>query len=157
MVDAQNVQLPPLHIKLGLMKQFVKALQTVGNCFKYLCSEVPNISEANLKQWIFVGPDIRHLISDEIFVTTMVIVERKAEIALKDVISKFWANYRDQNYRNVLNHMLDKFKELGCNVSLKVNFLDFHLDFFPANFGAVSEEQPERFHQDIKEMGRRYQ
>jgi hypothetical protein len=31
------------------------------------------------------------------------------------------------------------------------------LDFFPENLGAVSEEQGERFHQDIKEMKRRYQ
>jgi hypothetical protein len=53
--------------------------------------------------------------------------------------------------------MLDKFKELGCNMSLKVHFLDSHLDYFPANIGAISEEQGERFHQDIKEMERRYQ
>jgi hypothetical protein len=32
------------------------------------------------------------------------------------------------------------------------------LDFFsPENLGAVSEEQGERFYQDIKEMERRYQ
>jgi hypothetical protein len=48
--------------------------------------------------------------------------------------------------------MLGKFIELGCNMSLKVHFLDSHLDYFPTNFGAVSEEQGERFHQDIKEM-----
>jgi hypothetical protein len=53
--------------------------------------------------------------------------------------------------------MLDKFKELGCNMSFKVHFLDSHLDNFPANLGAVSEEQAERFHQDIKEMERRCQ
>jgi hypothetical protein len=53
--------------------------------------------------------------------------------------------------------MLDKFKELGCNMSLKVHFLDSHLDNFPANLGAVCEEQGERFHQDIKEMKIRYQ
>jgi hypothetical protein len=29
------------------------------------------------------------------------------------------------------------------------------LDYFPANLGAVSEEQGERFHQDMKEMERR--
>ncbi|GBL81342.1 hypothetical protein AVEN_143651-1 [Araneus ventricosus] len=42
-------------------------------------------------------------------------------------------------------------------MSLKVHFLDSHLDCFPENLGAVSEEQGERFHQDIKEMERRYQ
>jgi hypothetical protein len=42
-------------------------------------------------------------------------------------------------------------------MSLKVNLLNSHLDYFPANIGAVSEEHGERFHQDIKEMERRYQ
>jgi hypothetical protein len=31
------------------------------------------------------------------------------------------------------------------------------LDIFSENLGAVGEEQGERFHQDIKEMERRYQ
>ncbi|GBM78589.1 hypothetical protein AVEN_105179-1 [Araneus ventricosus] len=42
-------------------------------------------------------------------------------------------------------------------MSLKVHFLVLHLDYFPENLGAVSEEQGERFQQDIKEMERRYQ
>jgi hypothetical protein len=37
-------------------------------------------------------------------------------------------------------------------MSLKVHFLNAHLDYFPENLGAVSEEQGERFHQDIKEI-----
>lgn len=53
--------------------------------------------------------------------------------------------------------MLQNFQRLGCNMSLKVHFLFSHLNYFPENLGAVSEEQGERFHQDIKEMERRYQ
>jgi hypothetical protein len=37
------------------------------------------------------------------------------------------------------------------------SFLDSHLDNFPANLGAVSEGQGKSFHQDVKEMERRYQ
>ncbi|GBN89307.1 hypothetical protein AVEN_99336-1 [Araneus ventricosus] len=48
-------------------------------------------------------------------------------------------------------------KILGCGMSLEVHFLDSHMDCFPENLGAVSEEQGERFHQDIKEIERRYQ
>jgi hypothetical protein len=40
---------------------------------------------------------------------------------------------------------------------LKNSFFEFGLGFFPENLDAVSEEQGERFHQDIKEMERRYQ
>ncbi|GFU94323.1 uncharacterized protein TNCV_162531 [Trichonephila clavipes] len=42
-------------------------------------------------------------------------------------------------------------------MSVKVHFLHSYLDHFPENLGAVSEEQGERFHQNIKEMERRYQ
>ena len=36
LVDRSNVILPPLHIKLGLMKQFVKALNKENACFKHI-------------------------------------------------------------------------------------------------------------------------
>ena len=38
---------------------------------------------------------------------------------------------------------------MGCNMSLKIHFLRSHLDFFPPNLSAVSDERGERFHQDI--------
>jgi hypothetical protein len=41
-------------------------------------------------------------------------------------------------------------------MSLEINILISHLDFSESH-GAVSEKQRERFHQDIKEMERRYQ
>ncbi|GBN55523.1 hypothetical protein AVEN_40999-1 [Araneus ventricosus] len=40
---------------------------------------------------------------------------------------------------------------------LKVHFLDSHLDYLSENLDTVSGEQGEIFHQDIKEMERRYQ
>lgn len=42
-------------------------------------------------------------------------------------------------------------------MSLKIHFLDSHLDFFPENLGALSDEHGERFHQQIKSMEHRYQ
>jgi len=45
---------------------------------------------------------------------------------------------------------------MGCKMSLKIRFLHSHLDFFPDNFGAVSDEQGERFHQDILKIEQRY-
>ena len=37
------------------------------------------------------------------------------------------------------------------------NYLFSHIDRFPENLGTMSDEQRERFHQDIKEMEIRYQ
>ena len=42
-------------------------------------------------------------------------------------------------------------------MSVKLHFLHFHLEYFPDNLGYYSEEQGERFHQDLKVMERRYQ
>jgi hypothetical protein len=38
---------------------------------------------------------------------------------------------------------------------LKMHFLHSHLDSFPVNCGAVSDEHGERFHQDISAMENR--
>ena len=37
--------------------------------------------------------------------------------------------------------MLEVYKELGCNISLKIHFLFSHLDYFSENLGFLSEEQ----------------
>ncbi|UYV67629.1 hypothetical protein LAZ67_5001403 [Cordylochernes scorpioides] len=42
-------------------------------------------------------------------------------------------------------------------MSIKVHYLHSHLDKFPDNLGVYSDEQGERFHQDMKVMEERYQ
>lgn len=49
----------------------------------------------------------------------------------------------------IIQNMLNSYKNLGCNMSLKIHFLNSHLDYFPQNIGSVSDKQGERFHQDI--------
>ncbi|GFX31140.1 uncharacterized protein TNCV_2026431 [Trichonephila clavipes] len=77
--------------------------------------------------------------------------------SFKLVVKGFLGNKKDPNYKSLVAELLQNYKILGCNISVKVHFLHSHLDYFPENLGAVSEEQGERFHQDIKEMERRYQ
>ncbi|KAI6659820.1 hypothetical protein LOD99_10618 [Oopsacas minuta] len=51
-----KIILPPLHIKLGFMKQFVKALNEDDSCFHYLFSSFPELSIEKFKAGIFDGP-----------------------------------------------------------------------------------------------------
>ena len=44
LVDRSSIIFPPLHIKLGLMKQFVKALNKDGDYFKYICGTFTGLS-----------------------------------------------------------------------------------------------------------------
>ena len=157
LVEPTNILLPPLHIKLGLMKQFVKALNKDGDCFAYLGMKFPGMSDAKLKEGIFDGPQIRTLFADQYFVTRMNDTEKKAWISFKAVAQNFLGNQKSDQYQILVNELLENYQELGCLMNLKLHFLHSHLDYFPANLGDYSEEQGERFHQDIQEMERRYQ
>ena len=57
----------PLHIKLGLMKQFVKALDHDSAAFRYLLSYFPKLSEAKIKGGVFNGPQIRKIMQSTDF------------------------------------------------------------------------------------------
>ena len=68
MVSSANVFLPPLHIKLGLIKSFVKAMDQEGDGFKFLKDFFEaHKSDAKLKAGIFVGPEITKLMLSEEF------------------------------------------------------------------------------------------
>jgi len=36
--------------------------------------------------------------------------------------------------------LVQSYKAMGSSMSIKVHFLDFHLDFFPENLRAMSDE-----------------
>ncbi|GBL78258.1 hypothetical protein AVEN_42808-1 [Araneus ventricosus] len=127
------------------MKQFVKALPKEGECFKYLCDQFQGLSEAKLNEDVFVGPDNRKIMTDENFETKMETNERKVWESFKLVFTSFLGHKKDPNYKYIVEEMIKNFKVLGCSMSLNVNFLDSHLDYFPENLGAVSENKVKDF------------
>ena len=50
LIDIEKVILLPLHINLGLMKQFVRALNKDGDCFKNISRVFPELSSKIQKQ-----------------------------------------------------------------------------------------------------------
>ncbi|UYV72058.1 hypothetical protein LAZ67_9001700 [Cordylochernes scorpioides] len=157
LIDSENIYSPPLHIKLGLMKNFVKAMDRNASGFAYLKQKFSSISEAKIKEGIFVGPQIRELQQDGNFQNSLNEVEAAAWNSFRKVCKIFLGSVKVENYRDIVNDLLLSYKALGCNMSLKIHFLHSHLDFFPDNLGAVSDEHGERFHQDISSMEKRYQ
>ncbi|GBM21946.1 hypothetical protein AVEN_187944-1 [Araneus ventricosus] len=87
------------------MKHFVKALPKVGESFKYLCDQLPCLSEAKLKEGVFVGSDIRKMMKDENFENKMETNERKTWESFKLVITSFLGNKKDPNYKSVVEEM----------------------------------------------------
>ena len=56
LVNWDCIILPLLHIKLGGMKQFVKACDKDGDCFNYIAKTFPGISMEKLKAAILMDP-----------------------------------------------------------------------------------------------------
>jgi hypothetical protein len=105
-----------------------------------------SLPHAKIREGISDGPQIRKLMMDDNFTDTVTEIEEAAWNAFKEVVKKFLGNIKDPLCKEIVRNMLDKFKLLCCNMSLKLYFLASHLDYFPPNLGAVSEEQGERFH-----------
>ncbi|UYV64531.1 hypothetical protein LAZ67_3001114 [Cordylochernes scorpioides] len=122
------------------MKNFVKAMDRNASGFAYLKQKISSISEAKIKEGIFVGPQIRELQQDGNFQNSLNEVEAAAWNSVRNVCKNFLGSVKVENYRDIVNDLLLSYKALGCNVSLKIHFLHSHLDFFPDNLGAVSDE-----------------
>jgi len=56
LVEPSKILLPSMHLKLGLMKNLVKAMNQEEAAFTYLREKFPRLSEAKLKEGIFIGP-----------------------------------------------------------------------------------------------------
>ena len=108
-----------------------------------------------LKAEIFNGPQIRQLMKDSSFLASMTSKETRARKALTEVIESFLGNKKAENYKDRLEELLSSSEEMGGNMSIKLHYLESHAGKFPQNLGSISEEQGERFHQDIKTMEER--
>lgn len=157
LIEPTKVLMPPLHIKLGLVKQFVKALDKESAAFKYLEDLFPRLSEAKVKAGIFVGPQIKKIIECDEFTKKLTRTEKAAWKSFVAVVQGFLGNYKAENYKQLVKTLIKNYAKMGCRMSLKVHILDAHLDKFKENMGDYSEEQGERFHQDIMDFERRYQ
>jgi hypothetical protein len=158
LVNPEKVFLPPLHIKLGLMKNFVKAMRDDSEGYLYLKQKFAGIlSDEKLKAGIFIGPQIRDLLCDPVFTSKLSQLELVAWEAFRNVVNNFLGNHKADNYVELVQDMKEAYRKMGCRMSLKMHFLHSHLSFFPDNLGAVSDEHGERFHQEIRSMEERYQ
>ncbi|KAL7837429.1 hypothetical protein SRHO_G00271400 [Serrasalmus rhombeus] len=157
LVDSHKVLMPPLHIKLGLINQFVRALDKESRAFNYLQDLFPKLSEAKIKAGVLVGPQIKKIIECSEFPKKLNRKERAAWNSFVAVVRGFLGNHKDENYVQLVQTLIKNYAAMGCRMSLKIHILDAHLDKFKQNMGAYSEEQGERFHQDIMNFECRYQ
>lgn len=157
LVPRSKILLPPLHIKLGLVKQFIKALDSNSDAYLHIRSMFPKLSDAKVRAGIFVGPQIRRMFASKELEDKMTDLEKNAWNAFRQVVCGFLGNNRSENYTGLVENLMKHYELLGCRMSIKMHYLHSHLSFFKQNLGDVSEEHGERFHQDILTMEKRYQ
>ena len=104
LVDRDRILFPPLHIKLGLIKQFTKALDKDGDCFTYLCQAFPRLTMEKLKAGIFDGPQIRLLIRDPEFENSMNEVELEVWKAFVLAVKNFLGIIKARNFAELVKH-----------------------------------------------------
>lgn len=90
LLASQKLLMPPLHIKFGLMKQFVTA-------FKYLKDFFPKLSEAKLKASVFVRPQIRKILERKEFPKKLT---RKEKAAWYSVVAMAWGFLGNHKAKN---------------------------------------------------------
>ena len=109
MVPRDRIIFPFLHIKLGLMKQWTKALDREGGCFNFMVGAFPELSYEKIKAGVFTGPQIRKLVNDPNFTATMTEVERKSWEAFVDVQRNLLGSHKSPDFVQKVEALISNF------------------------------------------------
>lgn len=93
------------------MKKFVKALKENEDAMSYLKTAFPRLSEAKIKEGIFVGPQIRKLLNDKEFLECLSENEAAAWSAFQDVVTCFLGNSKSRQYDQLIK--LEKYEKIS--------------------------------------------
>lgn len=178
LVEKDKILMPPLHVKLGVVQSFVKTVGKRDEVMDVLMKLYPgltkNVQQKNkqqedktkekkkkeprdkLKQGVLNGPDIRKLVKSVKFDAVLNGEEKNAWNAIKRLIQGFFGKHRSTTFRDDINEMLRAFDLIGVNMSLKIHYLHYHLNYFAAQLSTESEEHGERYHQTALPFESRY-
>ena len=130
LVEPNKILLPPLHIKFGVMKNFVKAMEMEDSGFVFFPEKFSWISMEKLKAGIFDGPQIRELMKDPMFDESLSKAELSAWQSLEPVVTNFLGSHWSVEYEKEIEEILKSFHQLRTQMSVKLHFLQSHLDYF---------------------------
>ena len=100
-------------------------MDKTGRGFEYVRNKFPNVSDANIKEDIFIVPQIRELIQEKQFDEDLNETKRNTWLSFKRIFKDFLGNHKTTNYQDVVQDLLTSYKAMGCNMSLKT------VRFFP--------------------------
>ena len=96
------------------------------------------MSDAKVKEGIFIGPQIRELMQDKQFDNDPNETEIKAWLSFKRICKDLLGNHKAANYQDVVQDLLTSYKAMGCNMSPKTQLFGVSLGFFSQKISAKS-------------------
>jgi hypothetical protein len=109
-----------------------------------LTDKLPKLSDATLKEDIFIGHQIRGIIDDDLFVNLLKQTEQSAWLRFKAVCLNFIGNVKAENYKKLVEDLLNAYRTMGCSKSLQVHFFTFPLGV-PSETGRSERRTWEKF------------
>jgi hypothetical protein len=88
------------------MKNFVKGMGRTGRGFQCVRNNFSNVSDAKIKEGIFIGPQIRELMQDKQFDEDLNETQRNAWLSFKSICKDFLGNHKAANCQDVLQDLL---------------------------------------------------
>ena len=92
--------------------------------------EKSKVIDSKIKKGVFSGPQIRELFNNLNFEASLNFAEKAAWNSFKSINENFLGNKRSPNYEEIVGTFLDKYRAIGCDMSLKIQFLHSHLKSF---------------------------
>jgi len=97
--------------------------------FGYLRQKFPTTSEAKMKGGIFADPHSTQPFEHQDFSTELNSAERRAWKVFENVCRIFLGNEKTGHNSENMQKLISSYSAVGCNVSLKLHVLHYHLDF----------------------------
>ena len=120
--------------------------------FSYIRQKFSKISQAKIKEGIFTGPQTTQLFEDQDFSAKLNSTGRRDWETFVNICRNFPGNVKVENYSKIVQELISPYSAMGCNMSLKLHFLQSYFDFLPEIMWAVSDEHGEKFYQDISQI-----
>lgn len=108
--------------KMGLIKNFIEAMNTVGKSWSYSKNKFLRISNVKTKHGTFSVPQTMQLMKDAIFSNDLGKSEIPACRSFKTVITNFFRNEECQNHKEVVDELVHNQKnKIECRYRGKWN------------------------------------
>ena len=89
--------------------------------------------------WKLYHHNIKKLIKDDELVNLMNNLKLRAWTSFVDVVKNVSGNRWTENYKELVEKLLESLQNIDANISVMAHFLLCHLDKFPDNCGDVSD------------------